>query len=178
MAFDWYPLNPIEFRRDTYHLSAAEDGIYRRLIDEYMIAQAPLPDNDRALAAIARVGLEEWTDCADIVRRFFQAKDGKLFHKRCEQELDAQRMLHARRSHIAKEAATVRWSKEKRNQSDECLVHTGSNASAMLPDATRQDKTNITYAPAVAAPIQAIRKRPQDCTKADIEAAHARKRQA
>ena len=140
MAFDWYPFDPTEYRRKTYHLCAAADGIYRRLIDEYMLTRAPLPDNDAALAGIARVGIPEWNEHREAVRAFFKSKDGKLTQKRCDQELDAQRMHKALRVKIAKEAATVRWAKEKSEQSIASLMHASRNASAMLPDATLQDK--------------------------------------
>lgn len=137
---DWYPFNPTEFRRDTYHLSAAADGIYRRLIDEYMVTGKPLPDNDSALAGIGRVTAEEWAVHRDVVRAFFRANNGKLQHKRCDNELHAQRMRAASRSKKAKEAATVRWAKEKIKQRDGCEPHAEGNAHAMRLPATIHNK--------------------------------------
>lgn len=139
MSFDWYPFNPTDFRRDTYHLCAAADGIYRRLIDEYMQTGRPLPDSDAALAGIARVSTEEFAAHSPTVRALFFSKDGKLIQKRCEKELHAQRMLAASRSKKAKEAATVRWAKDKLKQNLQCDEHAQSNANAMLNDATLQD---------------------------------------
>jgi len=133
---DWYPFFIVEYRRDTYHLTAAQHGIYRALIDEYMISRRPLPDHDLSLAGIARVSAQEWCEHGQVVRAFFQARDGKLFHKRCEQELHAQRMRAAKRSHDAKEAATVRWTKEKQKQRSTCDPHSDRNANAMRQDAT------------------------------------------
>lgn len=133
---DWYPFFIVEYRRDTYHLTAAQHGIYRQLIDEYMMSRKPLPDHDLSLAGIARVSAQEWAEHAIVVRAFFQSRDGKLFHKRCEQELHAQRMRAAKRSADAKEAATVRWAKEKQKQRSECTPHSGRNANAMRQDAT------------------------------------------
>jgi uncharacterized protein YdaU (DUF1376 family) len=141
VSLDWFPWYATDFRRDTYHLSAGADGIYRRLIDEYMVSGKPLPDSDSALAAIARVSADEWGANRDVVRAFFKARDGRLIHKRCEQELHAQRMRSASRSRAAKEAATVRWAKEKRNQQSGCYVHPGGNASAMRPPATLHNKS-------------------------------------
>lgn len=136
MALDWYPFYPTEFRRDTYHLCAAADGIYRRLIDEYMLTRLPLPAHASALAGIARVTPEEFNAHSAVLMAFFREKDGKLFHKRCEQELHAQSMLAASRSKKAKEAATIRWGKQKQKQLDECYEHARSNANAMLNHAT------------------------------------------
>lgn len=76
----WYPFFVTNWRRDTYHLSAAAKGIYRELIDEYMVSGKPLPDCDSALAGIARVTAHEWGEHREVVRAFFSAKNGKLVH--------------------------------------------------------------------------------------------------
>ena len=120
MSFDWYPFNPTEHRRDTYHLGVAADGIYRRLIDEYMTTGKPLPDHDAALAGIARVTMTEWGEHRDIIRAFFKALPGET-----EETIKK----------------TVRWAKDKQTQRGKCDEHAGSNANAMLQDATLQDKS-------------------------------------
>lgn len=140
MNFEWYPFNPTEYRRKTYHLCAAADGIYRRLIDEYMLARAPLPDDDAALAAIARVSMAEWLQHKPVLRAFFRPKNGRLINPRCEKELDAQRMRHALRSRVGKEAATIRWGQAKRYQQDKYQLHANGMPYPMPMDATRQDK--------------------------------------
>lgn len=188
MAFDWYPLNPVNFKRDTYHLCAAADGIYRRLVDEYYITELPLPDNDQALAGIARVGLGEWLEHSAIVRAFFCAKGGKLYHKRCDAEINARSMLAAKRSHKAKEAATMRWIKEREKQGVECHEHAASNANAMLNDATLHNTSIITTTFSVAArekPASEVpsgetegcpMKKPTEASRADLDAIIERKR--
>ena len=93
MALDWYPFYVVAYRRDTSHLTLAEHGAYRRLIDEYMTCGGPLPDNDRALAAIIGCTLDEWIFVAPAVRLFFEVSTKKLIHKRCEQELEMQQRL-------------------------------------------------------------------------------------
>lgn len=138
---DWYPFNPVEYRRDTYHLCVAANGIYRALIDEYMLTGKPLPDHEASLAGIARATAAEWTAHKETILAFFKARDGKLYHKRCEQELDAQRMRAAKRSLQAKEAATVRWGNDKQKQRDACRQLSVSTANAMLRDATLHNKS-------------------------------------
>src|SRR5262249_55816025 len=140
--------------------------------------QGPLPDNDQALAAIARVGLEEWVLHKDTVRAFFKSKDGKLHHKRCDRELDAQRMLSASRQLQAKLAATARWTKTKLKQQDQSSEHAGSNAEAVLRDATRQDTTNISYTPANGVLPPAAGKKPSTLSRVELEAHFAKKRGA
>ena len=111
MSLDWFPWFPHDFRRDTYHLSLAEDGAYRRLIDEYMITREALPNDDGALARILGIPKAEWECLAPRVRTFFRARNDRLYHKRCEQELRAQDARHNRNSERAKKAAFARYSK-------------------------------------------------------------------
>lgn len=111
MAFKWYPFNIMDFRKDTYHLSAAAEGIYRRLIDEYMLTGGSLPDNDGSLAGIARVEPCEWDTHSKTIRAFFKAQNGRLFHKRCEIELHSQAIAKASRTARGKLGGLVRWGK-------------------------------------------------------------------
>lgn len=107
---DWYPWNPTRFKRKTYRLSLAEDGAYRRLIDEYMITGAPLPDDDRALARILGVSLEEWSVVAPNVRQFFRPREGVLRQKTCDEELATQCARKERFSARGKKAAFAKYS--------------------------------------------------------------------
>lgn len=136
----WYPWYPALFKADTRHLTAEQDGIYRRLIDEYMETREPLPANDVALARIAGVNENSWLDAKRIVLAFFTHKNGMYFHKKCDQELDIQDKKARRRTLSAEKAAKKRWSqkdtKTKQNQKDKCDTHTERNAIAMRQDAT------------------------------------------
>ena len=49
----WFAFDIDAYDADTMHLSAAEDGVYMRLMRHYYKTRMPLPDDDRALAAIA-----------------------------------------------------------------------------------------------------------------------------
>lgn len=122
---DWYPWYPEDFRHDTWHLSLAEEGAYRRLIDEYMRSRSPLPAGDAALAAICRVSLDGWLLVAAVVRAFFREKDDRLFHKRCDRELRAQDGRFKRHSERGKKAAFAKYSRPK-----------GLDASRMLAPTT------------------------------------------
>jgi uncharacterized protein YdaU (DUF1376 family) len=119
---EWYPWYPTDFQNDTWHLSLAEEGAYRRLIDEYMRRRGPLPDDNRALAAIVRVGLEEWSVIAPVVRKFFRARDGNLSHKRCQQEILAQNTRLEGYSERGKKAAFARYSKSNKLDASCMLV--------------------------------------------------------
>ena len=85
---EWYPRNPVHYDRKTHGLSLAEHGAYTRLIDYYYLTEAPLPDDDHALASILRVGINDWMAVADRVRKFFfLGDDGMLHQRRCDDEL-------------------------------------------------------------------------------------------
>lgn len=119
---EWYAWFIRDYRVDTRHLSLAEHGAYRLLIDEYMDRRGPLPDDDRALAAIVGVGFEEWSAVAPVVRKFFRAKDGNLVHKRCQQEISAQNTRLRRFSERGKKAAFTKYSKPKHLDASSMLV--------------------------------------------------------
>ncbi len=139
----WFPWKPVKFKRDTQHLGLAEDGAYRRLIDEYMTNGEPLPDNDVALARIIGIGRDEWLALAPAVRPFFEASHGKLIHKRCHQELMQQASLRHAYSMRAHSGADARWSKHRENkkQNNSLMLQASlDHASRMLNDATGQDK--------------------------------------
>lgn len=141
---EWYPFYPIDFRRKTLKLSLAEDGAYRRLIDEYMILGGPLPNDDESLARLLGVGVEEWLAVALAVRGYFQIQNGQLRSKRCEEELAAQKKRNQRFSERGKKAAFGRWSKIN-----------GIPARRMLVHATVHNKDNSSsFSQSVAAPQQ------------------------
>lgn len=172
---DWYPFNPIEYRRDTYHLNVTQHGIYRALIDEYMLTGKPLPDHDASLAGIARATAAEWDAHKETIRAFFKVRDGRLVHSRCERELHAQSIRAAERSKKAKEAATIRWGKEKRLQSDKCHEHKTRIASAMPNDATLHNNNTFLTTSVVVEGQKASEKEKTPTPSAELVALVAKK---
>jgi uncharacterized protein YdaU (DUF1376 family) len=109
---DWYPWFFQLFKADTMHLDPYQDGCYRRLIDHYMETRQPLPDNDYALARIVGDSHPNWVAMASaIVRPFFIAKDGLLYHKKCDEILEDQDKRAKKLSASGKAGAKKRWSK-------------------------------------------------------------------
>jgi len=139
MSDFWYPFYPSKFKAGTRHLTAEQDGIYRRLIDEYMETREPLPDNDIALARIAGVNEIKWLDAKRILSAYFSHSNGMLYHKFCDQMLDIQDKKSKRRSASAEKAAKKRWENHKQNQQVKCGTHAERNANAMRLDATDTD---------------------------------------
>lgn len=80
----YYPAYPTIWQSDTSHLTLAEDGAYHRLVDHYMLTRSPLPEDDRSLARILGVGLDEWLIVKAAVVAFFKPLNGRLMHTFCD----------------------------------------------------------------------------------------------
>lgn len=105
----WMPLYIGDYLSDTMSLEAREHGAYLLLIMHYW-RNGPLPDDDRALAGIGRVDRKTWlADTGPIVRAFFEARDGKLHHKR----IDSERAAAQTNADTKRAAANARWGKSK-----------------------------------------------------------------
>jgi uncharacterized protein YdaU (DUF1376 family) len=164
---DWYPWYPADFERDTLHLTLAEEGAYRRLIDKYMVVvRGALPDDDVALARMIGVSVETWQSVAVKVRSFFRAKDGVLRHKRCEQELAFQCARKERFSARGKKAAFAKYSNPNYMRPSSMLipatVHNIAKTSSEY-EAAREEKKEagrLGENPSVIAMRERLAKRP------------------
>ncbi len=137
----WFPWFPATFRSATRHLTPYQDGLYRRLIDEYMTTREPIPNNDTALAGICRIGVSEFVLHAEILKAFFLVKGDLLYHNFCNAQLDIQDIKTKKRSEIGKHAAKKRWEINETEQEDKCIMHASRMPEAMHGDATGQDRT-------------------------------------
>jgi uncharacterized protein YdaU (DUF1376 family) len=136
---DWYPFYFTLYEQDTMHLNPYQDGCYRRLIDHYMKTRAPLPDNDTALARIVGDSEANWVAMASLlVRPFFRAQSGRLFHTKCDEILDDQDNRTNKLSVSGKKGAEKRWSKIKYIDSPP----NGHPIATPMGSAIAQDKYN------------------------------------
>lgn len=85
-----------DYHKDTGHLRAAEHGAYFLLCMHYW-ATGGLPDDDRQLAAIARMTAKEWKQTRPILEPFFKG-DGPWRHKRIDKELSEAQAKYERRA--------------------------------------------------------------------------------
>lgn len=83
MSRPWMPWYVADFVADTQHLDAALTGAYMLLIGHYWL-RGQLPDDDAALARIARMSAPEWRKARPTLQAFF--RDGWK-HKRIDEEL-------------------------------------------------------------------------------------------
>lgn len=79
----WMPLYIGEYLADTGHLTTTQHGAYLLLLMHYW-RKHELPEDDKQLAAIAKLPLRIWLDCKEVLQAFFY---GGWRHKRVEQEL-------------------------------------------------------------------------------------------
>ncbi|HAY10425.1 MAG TPA: hypothetical protein DCY18_10905 [Thauera sp.] len=97
---------------DTVHLSAEEHGCYMRLLFSYW-RSGPPKDDDRVLARIAGLSVEEWAEVRPMVEPFFEVLHGQWLHWRTDDELHAAYESIEKSSRAGKAAAKARWDKEK-----------------------------------------------------------------
>lgn len=146
----WFPWVPGRFKADTMHLSALQDGIYRRLIDHYMETKTALPDNDAALARIAGVPLDMFVENAGVIRGFFKASnDGRLKNKKCDEILKDQAKMSKSYSSRGSLGGKAKARKTAENQGKFDLSSSNSQAIAkqqpkpnLAHNKTRQDITS------------------------------------
>lgn len=80
------PLYVGDYLGDTQHLSAAEHGAYLLLLMHAWRSDAPLPDDERVLARIARMAEGEWAAVRGVVLAFFHRHKNGWRHRRVERE--------------------------------------------------------------------------------------------
>lgn len=83
----WMPWYIGRYLADTMHLTRDQHGGYLLLIAAYWVKGRPLPDDDEALAAIAKATAGEWKNLRKKLEPFFQVSDGLWRHKRIDHEI-------------------------------------------------------------------------------------------
>lgn len=138
----WFPWYPAIYRADTMHLTAEQDGIYRRLLDYYMESNQPLPESMIAIARIAGVDLSCLEHAWSMLGAYFKHRPGIGYtHKMCDRTLVDMNERREKRVSKAKTAASARHKKTQQIQGRLCYEHATSNHQALLGDATGQDNT-------------------------------------
>ena len=90
----WMPLNVGDYLADTGHLTTTQHGAYLLLLMHYW-RKRELPDDDKQLAAIAKLPLRIWLDTRETLQAFFH--DGWK-HKRVEAEIQKRVEVSNKRS--------------------------------------------------------------------------------
>lgn len=120
---------------DTVHLTAEEHGAYLRLLFAYW-RSGPPKDDDRTLARIVGMSIDEWADIRPMVEPFFDVLHGQWLHWRLDEELEAAYDAINKASNAGRVAAKARWGKGKAGSgnNDECE----GDATALRPHCESQ----------------------------------------
>ncbi len=102
------PLYIGDYLAGTSRLTTELHGAYLLLIMDYWM-NGPLPDNDQALASIARMSSDAWSIAQASLKHYFSIENGKWIHKRIEQELASAVQKKAKAKAKAEYAASKRW---------------------------------------------------------------------
>jgi uncharacterized protein YdaU (DUF1376 family) len=105
-----------DYLRDTAHLTLIEEGVYRRLLDQYYIREAPLPPDLRGCYKFARAATKQERAAVEHVLADFFELQSDGYHQRRADDVIAR---YRSKSGKARAAARSRWSKS------------GSNADAL-----------------------------------------------
>lgn len=108
MTNAWYPHYPGDYGRDTGHLSLAQHGAYRLLLDLYYATAAPLLGDVAALYRICRAFDDAERNAVDsILSEFFDLRTDGYHNSRADIELKKRAEFHEKLSN----AARKRWDK-------------------------------------------------------------------
>ena len=86
-AIPYMPLYVADYLSDAAHLSTLEHGAYLLLIMTYWQRGESLPNDDKKLARICRVGTREWVRLRPVLCEFFNVNCNTWVHSRVEREL-------------------------------------------------------------------------------------------
>ena len=85
---NYYPHHIGDYLRDTAHLTALEDGIYRRMLDVYYASEKPLPVDIQWVSRLVRAHTEDEREAVqEILRQFFQKYEDGWRNKRADEEI-------------------------------------------------------------------------------------------
>jgi uncharacterized protein YdaU (DUF1376 family) len=103
MPRPWMPLYVADYLGDTEHLSTLQHGAYCLLLFSYW-RRGSLPDDDRQLANITKLSLDDWLIQRPILQAFFF--DGWK-HKRVDNELRRHEAIRLKRAVAGSKGGTV-----------------------------------------------------------------------
>lgn len=133
---DWYPKSPKAYRADTWGLSLAAHGAYNLLIDYYMLYETPLPTDDKALASIIGVGVEEWLKVRPELDKFFTLNGATIHIDKCDRNLNEQKRRSRQKSANARKGGLAKHAKARGTPSNSAPALLEAERGA----ATGQDK--------------------------------------
>ena len=118
---NYYPFHIGDYAAHTGHLDPLEDIAYRRAIDAYMLAEAPLPADPAEVARRVRMR-DHVSVVASVLTEFFTLTAEGWRHSRCDAEIAKVQA----KSEKARTSAAKRWHSE--SDASAMRTHTEGNA--------------------------------------------------
>ena len=139
----YYTFNIGDYRRDTFHLTLLEHGIYRQLIDTYYLNERPLPADPAVVMRThsARTKDEKAAVLAVLENFFFLTPEGWI-HNGCEKTIEKYREKSAK----ARVSAESRWCKRNANAS-ETQCESDANHKPITNNQIKKHRAVITAPP-------------------------------
>jgi uncharacterized protein YdaU (DUF1376 family) len=126
----WMPLYIGDYLADTGHLSTTQHGAYLLLMMHYWRKQG-LPEDDKQLAAIAKLPLRIWLDMKETIQAFFV---NGWEHKRIEEELQRRAVVSQKRAEAGAKGGNRTQLKNFMNEANasvcSSMTHTQRNISS------------------------------------------------
>ena len=137
---NYYPHHIGDYARDTAHLSALEDGIYRRMLDLYYATEKPLTNDRAQLCRLLRIKGRECKTVDALLREFFDPSDDGWKHGRCDAEIAKAQDKRIK----ASASAELRWQSGRNAKASRKKMRTHSEGNApnnQEPIANNQETT-------------------------------------
>lgn len=128
-----------DFLKKTVHLSAVEEGIYRRLLDRYYTTEAPLPADLRECCKLARATSKPERDAVrDVLADFFTLEADGHHQKRADEEIARFKDKQAK----AKRSAEARWSAHRPQSEGNANAYANASTDDMRTHMRTQSERN------------------------------------
>ena len=103
-----------DFNNATRHLTRIERALYRELIELYYDIEQPLPTDNISWVYKKILALDDAEIAAtnDILSEFFEIKDDKYTHSRCDEEIARYRANNSAKARAGKASAAARRKKK------------------------------------------------------------------
>jgi len=118
----YYQFNIGDYRRDTSHLSHLEHGIYRALIDTYLLDQSALSGDISEIERKHSIRTSnEKKALRNVLNDFFKFENERFFNSRCDEVI----LSYQEKSLKASKSAKIRWD----NDANALRTHSEGNAN-------------------------------------------------
>lgn len=144
----WMPLYIGDYLADTMHLDAQESGAYLHLIMHYWKNGGAIKNDIERLQNIARIKPSKTSkEALQTVLEFFEEREGYLYHKRIEEELQKAKE-NQKKNHDRTQAATAARKVKKGNVTNGGDSNVTNNVTSNVTlDVTTNDTNDATFTP-------------------------------